>query len=659
MEEVSYQPEESIQTEDASSSMVQPTKQASQVPVTISAKENAPIPSTNTVKPSQPAPVSTATVKSTAASSSEISSKASATSSQPKTVVSQPESTLPKAVPQQSITPATVAKQTVSSLPSTSAPSSMSLLSQKIAPITPAPATASSSSSSSNTVVQTVQPSVSSIPKESDSMPHVSNVPISSAPIASAPHSTTVPPTEPNSYPPQYPPPHWPPYPYQPPQTLPSQPQQQVPPLPSQPSGPYQLPYPSLYYPPPPPWGMPGGYAFPHPPYPYMTPPHLPSYPDPYSMMSLYGIPSQSYGFPFTPPLPPPPPNPYHSIDSTRQGTQGVMRQSTVKSSSRNAPVSSSYSSGRTGVGGNVNQDPAVMELVLELNRVQEEANWAKKQLAETMIKLKDSKAMETNPTRLPAATAAADVTSNQKTVSIAKTKPLVNIRYGGKEENVNGSEEDDDDEDDYSEDFEVSRMTISTANAVPQDGPTNYPKARQELNSASESGSQPSPKVPPPVASMEPPITNQREHHPESRDDHEPERSGSRDVYHFHHPERVSGGYEAVNPPPPYAPMDPFITSLTRSFVASQELLRTKLDSLRLRIQMSDSIAQDRRDLEDFMRKSARQSSQSAPSLASLKSQFEARRLSNDQRLAHVLRESFPEMSQPEIDDLLQSYKT
>eukprot|EP01039_Chlorochromonas_danica_P000758 gene758-822_t len=675
VEEVSYHPEESsIRTEDVSSSMVQPAKQAppvSSVPANISAKENAPIPSANTtVKPSQSAPVSTTitAVKSTTASSSENSSKASATGAQAKIVLSQPESTSQKAVPQQSITsitPSTVTKQTVSSVPSASVVSSVSSLSQKIAPIkTPATtATATTTSSSSSTV----QPSVSSIPKESNSLQHVSsNVPISSAPITSAPYSTTVPPAEPNSYHPQYPPPHWPPYPYQPPQTLPSQPQaqpqQQVPPLQSQPSGPYQPPYPSLPYPSLPPWGMPSGYPYPHPPYPY-TPPYMPPFPDPYSMMALYGLPSQNYAFPFTSSLPPPPPNPYYSADSTRQGAQGVMRQSTVKSSSRSGPVSSSsYSSGRAGVGGIVNQDPAVMELVLELNRVQEEANWAKKQLAETMVKLKDSKATETNVARLPttAAAAAADVTGNQKTVSIAKTKPLVNIRYGGKEENVDDSDGSEDDDDDYSEDFEVSRMTVSTANAVPQDGPTNLPTARQALNNASESGSQPSPKVPPPVASMEPPITNQREHPPpEYRDDHEPERSGSRDEYHFHHhPERASGGYEVVNPAP-YAPMDPFITSLTRSFVASQELLRTKLDSLRLRIQTSDSIAQDRRDLEDFMRKSGRQSSQSAPSLASLKSQFEARRLSNEQRLAHVLRESFPEMSQPEIDDLLQSYKT
>lgn len=87
------------------------------------------------------------------------------------------------------------------------------------------------------------------------------------------------------------------------------------------------------------------------------------------------------------------------------------------------------------------------------------------------------------------------------------------------------------------------------------------------------------------------------------------------------------------------------------------QELLRTKLDSLRLRIQMSDSMASDRRHLEDMLTQSTRATSMSAPSLSTLKGQFEARRMSNEQRLMQVLRESYPEMNEMQISALMQQY--
>lgn len=71
----------------------------------------------------------------------------------------------------------------------------------------------------------------------------------------------------------------------------------------------------------------------------------------------------------------------------------------------------------------------------------------------------------------------------------------------------------------------------------------------------------------------------------------------------------------------------------------------------------MSTSITAERRHLEDLLVRSSLVTG-SAPSLSNLKTQFDAKRASNEERLFRVLRESYPDMQDHEISSLIQQYQ-
>ncbi len=108
--------------------------------------------------------------------------------------------------------------------------------------------------------------------------------------------------------------------------------------------------------PPPPPYGYP---------YSYMYPPHVPYPPYPY--------PPPMYMYPPVDGM-----NPYSHMFQSSNPTPSTVPSSKPQPSFMANPL------------GQMNNQPIVLELLQERSKVQEEANWTRKKLAETMMMLKD-----------------------------------------------------------------------------------------------------------------------------------------------------------------------------------------------------------------------------------------------------------------------------
>jgi hypothetical protein len=88
--------------------------------------------------------------------------------------------------------------------------------------------------------------------------------------------------------------------------------------------------------------------------------------------------------------------------------------------------------------------------------------------------------------------------------------------------------------------------------------------------------------------------------------------------------------------------------------FFSVQELLRTKLDSLKLRLQMNASQNQLFQEYQTEMRANSSVSLQ--PSLEDIKSDFENRRKRQQQQILQVLKQKYPELDGNELSALLKS---
>lgn len=378
------------------------------------------------------------------------------------------------------------------------------------------------------------------------------SVPVSVPPTAARyPQAVPVPadPAAPSSVPPHHDPLHPPPapsssaaYPYPYPH-----PQQQYgyPPAPAAPgpwpASPYG--YPGYPYPPPPPTGPMGmgmGMGIPQQQHPYMPHPYCPPpmpYYDPYMMM--YPAPAP---MPMMPSL--------RSSGTHGQGQAQGLRRSGHSDAGKRVSYASSSSMRLA-----QSQDPAVMELVTELNRVQEEANWAKKQLAETMLKLQGS--------RETAAAAAVPAPKSSVKPAAKAVSNKATSKYNNESDEDNYSDEDEEDE--YSEDFEVSKLTI-TSNPAPNPKTkatklSTHDEDQQEVEEAKAS-----PKMRPPAFSSEPMGMRgsaEQQHEHGHRHRHSQGNLYNEDGSH-------NNGFDFM-PQAPFAPMDPFASSIARSFMASQ----------------------------------------------------------------------------------------
>ncbi len=78
---------------------------------------------------------------------------------------------------------------------------------------------------------------------------------------------------------------------------------------------------------------------------------------------------------------------------------------------------------------------------------------------------------------------------------------------------------------------------------------------------------------------------------------------------------------------------------------------MRTKLESLRLRVQMTNTMSQERQELETFSMgmQSANNGGNSLSSLDRLKSQFESRKKQSEERLLKILKEAYPDLDETE----------
>jgi hypothetical protein len=81
---------------------------------------------------------------------------------------------------------------------------------------------------------------------------------------------------------------------------------------------------------------------------------------------------------------------------------------------------------------------------------------------------------------------------------------------------------------------------------------------------------------------------------------------------------------------------------------------LRTKLDSLKLRLQMNASQNQLFQEYQTEMRANSSVSLQ--PSLEDIKSDFENRRKRQQQQILQVLKQKYPELDENELSALLKS---
>eukprot|EP01033_Poteriospumella_lacustris_P007678 gene7678-5519_t len=99
----------------------------------------------------------------------------------------------------------------------------------------------------------------------------------------------------------------------------------------------------------------------------------------------------------------------------------------------------------------------------------------------------------------------------------------------------------------------------------------------------------------------------------------------------------------------------DPLSESVAKSFLASQELLRSKFEALRMKIQLSTTMHRSLREYEELAR--PRDEAKTSSSLDSFKQEAQRRRDEDARRLFALLREKYPEMQPQEILDLANKF--
>jgi hypothetical protein len=120
----------------------------------------------------------------------------------------------------------------------------------------------------------------------------------------------------------------------------------------------------------------------------------------------------------------------------------------------------------------------------------------------------------------------------------------------------------------------------------------------------------------------------------------------------------------------------DPFVRSVAKSFLASQDLLRTKLETLKQKLAVQQQDQQSiSHGLQTMMMSSSGASHpaivgasaigdvgassmySSIPTLHQLKSEFQVRQQTNQDKVIHILRERYPDMDMVELQRIVQLY--
>lgn len=329
--------------------------------------------------------------------------------------------------------------------PVSSQPKTSSATETKTSSISIAKSTAPSAEAKSEvkTIVPT-QKSAAPVPAQPVPAPVVpTNYPPQEVPSSSAQpnyghHPTQQAPPPAYQQPHQQPLPHYPPQYQQPPQHYPYA----YPPAPPSAGDANN----AAHQPPPPPYGYPQ-----YPPYHHM--PHSPHMPP-------YGYPPYGYSYPPMPhmpyaPYPYPPMYHYPPVDG-----MGAMNQQAAMLASMSASSSllanKSVGSSSTPMVSQMQNQPIILELLQELSKVQEEANWARKKLAETIIMLnqnngstRGSVEVQTPALALPKSNHGGDNTKG---------------RYDQEDDEDDYEDDEVDDSNEYSEDFELSNLNLSTS---------------------------------------------------------------------------------------------------------------------------------------------------------------------------------------------------
>lgn len=245
-------------------------------------------------------------------------------------------------------------------------------------------------------------------------------------------------------------------------------------------------------------------------------------------------------------------------------------------------------------------QQPVVIELLQELNKAQEEANWARNKLAETILKYNNLEKSNDEYRN-----------SYQKTIPNTNESNSTSIPKAPVKVNESMDDYEDDYEDEYSEDFDVSQISRKSVS----------PKKKSQVNQV-------------PIQLNSPTFSNlpQQSNSP-TRESETPSQSTQ-----FQYTSKSFNGS-----------LDPLSESLTKSFLASQELLRTKLEAIRLRL---NSRVQSQKEYNSEIENKI---SPSVPSLSSLQSSFSSQQHKNSLRLSSLLRETYPHLNENEIHNLIK----
>jgi hypothetical protein len=395
---------------------------------------------------------------------------------------------------------------------------------------------------------------------------------------------------------------------------------------------PYGYPYPPYAYPPPT-ATIPGGYAMPpdyaagtHP----MPPPHMmgygyPSYPFP----SPYGFPFLPYGG-------------YSSAQSMMSMDPMNLRGSVLNRSSLGLgmgntsgfmpPRAESDSSQRV-----------IMDLLSEYNKVKEEAEWSKRKLAEMIILMEQQQ-------------------KSTKNDPVVQSNPPVPVSLKNDDVNESAAE--------YSMDFEVSQLHAARAPII-EDPTAKVGHSFNWNEDMTSNGSLPprnaSSWSPPKLRHSEPTLSNvlqgqsnmDRNTNTANTENRTSTSKYSNNINKENEMPKfaLGGGFDSNGMRP-----DPLAESVAKSFLASQELLRSKFDALRLKIQMSSSVHRNLREYEELQ--SSRNVSDTSSirpttmnSLDSFKQEAQKRREEDARRLFALLREKYPDLKPAEILDLANKF--
>jgi hypothetical protein len=188
----------------------------------------------------------------------------------------------------------------------------------------------------------------------------------------------------------------------------------------------------------------------------------------------------------------------------------------------------------------------------------QEEASWAKKQLADMMVKLGDRNA---SVTAVAGSKSAHVKTASAMKSSIATQKKSIVSKPEESTEEEEEEEEEEEDSQEYSEDFEVSKLNLSTSNPHPDN------KAFIQNHGHDESSKQPSPVARPVYSSIDPTFEEKRRNRLRQQAEglHATDHASADCNYNRDY------GYASMPVHPLTTSGDPFAESIARSFLASQ----------------------------------------------------------------------------------------